>query len=45
MHVFGTGFPTLPRESPGSEATDDYVIYYDSSHRNSSGSTVKGMEL
>lgn len=27
--VFGTGFPSLAREAPGTEVTQDYVVYYD----------------
>ncbi len=29
MKVFGTGFPSLARELPATEVTQDYVVYYD----------------
>ena len=35
VKVFGTGFPSLPREFPKTEVTEDYVIYYDGSHKGS----------
>lgn len=33
VKVFGSGFPTLAREYPKTEITEDYVIYYDGSHK------------
>jgi hypothetical protein len=31
-YTFGTGFPTIPRETPRTKVSRDYVLYYDSSH-------------
>ncbi len=30
-HVFGSGFPSLPRQSPMTRVDKDSVIYYDAS--------------
>lgn len=35
QRVFGTGFPSIAREYPKTEVTEDYVIYYDGSHTRS----------
>lgn len=34
--VFGTGFPSIPREYPKTQVDQDYVIFYDGSHAASS---------
>jgi hypothetical protein len=33
IKVFGSGFPSLPRELPATEVTDDYTIFYDNSQK------------
>lgn len=42
--VFGSGFPSLAREFPGTEVNENYTVYYDLSHK-ASPSFAEALEI